>query len=184
MSFVVWQGKDRTQDQSTNSFVTFSESFRNLQNEVITIDNSNYKNYAVVIGNGTYEEGQQIQVDVDLRADPSDYKQILYVDQTGMHYDSGEQSLSDYKAQLRQAGIEALEKYTDITNVQFETINRGLQYLVDYDLGDRCDIILDSIHESYTVRITEIEEVFKSGQHSVTLQFGDKVPTVYTKSRR
>ncbi len=184
MSFVVWQGLDRTQDQSTNSFVTFSESFRNLQNEQITIDNSNFKNYAIVIGNGQYEEGNQIEVDVDLRASASDYKQILYVDQTGTVYNSEEQTLAEYQAQLYQAGIEALERYTDITNVKFETIDRGLTYLIDYDLGDRCDIVLDSIRESYTVRITEIEEVFKAGKHTVTLQFGDKVPTIYAKSRR
>lgn len=184
MSFEVWQGKDRTQDQSANSFVTFSESFRNLQNEVITIDSSNFKNYAIVIGNGQYEEGNQIEVDVDLRANTSVYKQILYVDQTGTVFNSAERTLADYKAELYQAGAEALEKYSNITNVKFETIDRGLEYLKDYDLGDRCDVVLDSINEAYTVRITEIAEVFKEGQHAVTLQFGDKVPTVYSKSRR
>lgn len=184
MSFVVWQGKDRTQDQNTNSFVTFSESFRNLQNEVITIDSSNFKNYAVVIGNGQYEEGNQIEVDVDLRADPSVYRQVLYVDQTGTSLDLSKQTRAEYEAQLAQAGYEALMNYKDITNVKFDTIDRGLTYRVDYDLGDKCDIVLDSIAEAYTVRITEVAEVFKEGQHNITLQFGDKVPTVYTKARR
>lgn len=184
MSFVVWQGKDRTQDQSENSFATFSESFRNIQNEKVTIDSSNFKNYAIVIGNGKYEEGNQIEVDVDIRGSASEYKQILYVDQTGSTFDSSEQTLAEYKEQLRQAGVEELEKYADITSASFDTVDRGLTYRVDYDLGDKCDIVLDSIQESYTVRITEIEEVFKAGQHTVTLQFGNKVPTVYNKSRR
>ncbi len=182
MSFVVWQGKDRTQDQDVNSFVTFSEGFRNMQNEEVTIDASNYKNYAVVIGNGKYEDGNQIEVDVDLSG--GGYKKILYVDQTGTTFNSSEQTRAEYNALLYQAGLEELNKYTDITNVTFDTIDRGLTYLEDYDLGDKCDVILDSVSQSFTVRIIEIQEVFKESKHSVTLIFGEKVPTLYNKSRR
>ena len=182
MSFVVWQGKDRTQDQDVNSFVTFSEGFRNMQNEEVIIDASNYKNYAVVVGNGKYEDGNQIEVDVDLSG--GGYKKKLYVDQTGQTYDSTRQTLADYKAMLAQAGLEELNKYTDITNVTFDTIDRGLTYLEDYDLGDKCDVILDSVQQSFTVRIIEIQEVFKEAKHSVTLVFGEKVPTLYNKARR
>lgn len=184
MSFKVWQGKNRTQDQTENSFVTFSEGFRNMQNEEVTIDSSKFKNYAIVIGNGKYEDGKQIEVDVDLRGSTSVYAQVLYVDQTGTTYDSTKQTLDGYKAILAQAGAEALAKYTDVTNVTFDTIDRGLTYMTDYNLGDKCDIILDSVGLSFTVRIIEVDEVFKEGKHIVTLQFGEKVPTVYSKARR
>lgn len=184
MSAVVWQGKDRTQDQDVNSFVVFSEGFRNMQNEEIIIDNSNFKNYAVVIGNGRYEEGNQIEVIVDLRSNKNVYAQKLYVDQTGQTYDETKQTLNEFKEQLRQAGIEELAKYTDITSVSFDTIDRGLTYMKDYDLGDKCDVVLDSIGESYTVRIIEVTEVFKENKHTISLQFGNKVPTVYSKARR
>lgn len=184
MSFEVWKGKDRTQDQNENSFVTFSEGFRNMQNEEVTIDSSNFKNYAVVVGNGKYEDGNQIVAYVDLRASEDVYKQVLYVDQTGTTYDASEQTMAEYMAQLCQAGLEELAQYTDVTNVTFETLDRGLTYLEDYDLGDKCDVVLDSIRESYTVRIIEIDEVFKEGKHTITLQFGDKVPTIYSKARR
>ncbi len=184
MSAVVWQGKDRTQDQDVNSFVVFSEGFRNMQNEEIIIDNSNFKNYAVVIGNGRYEEGNQIEVIVDLRSNKNVYAQKLYVDQTGQTYDETKQTLDEFKEQLRQAGIEELAKYTDITSVSFDTIDRGLTYMKDYDLGDKCDVVLDSIGESYTVRIIEVTEVFKENKHTISLQFGNKVPTVYNKARR
>ena len=182
MSFIVWQGLDRTQDQSVNSFVTFSEGFRNMQNEEVIIDASNYKNYAVVIGNGKYEDGNQIEVDVDLSG--GGYKKYLYVDQTGQTFDSTKQTRAEYNALLYQAGLEELNKYTDITNVTFDTIDRGLTYLEDYDLGDKCDVILDSVQQSFTVRIIEIQEVFKEAKHSVTLVFGEKVPTLYNKARR
>lgn len=184
MSAIIWQGKDRTQDQDVNSFVVFSEGFRNMQNEEIIIDNSNFKNYAVVIGNGRYEEGNQIEVIVDLRSSKNIYAQKLYVDQTGQTYDETKQTLDEFREQLRQAGIEELAKYTDITSVSFDTIDRGLTYMKDYDLGDKCDIVLGSIGESYTVRIIEVTEVFKENKHTISLQFGNKVPTVYNKARR
>ncbi|MEI3212135.1 MAG: hypothetical protein V8S42_07375 [Lachnospiraceae bacterium] len=125
MSAVVWQGKDRTQDQDVNSFVVFSEGFRNMQNEEIIIDNSNFKNYAVVIGNGRYEEGNQIEV-IDLRSNKNVYAQKLYVDQTGQTYDETKQTLDEFKEQLCQAGIEELAKYTDITSVSFDRSIVGL----------------------------------------------------------
>lgn len=184
MSFIVWQGLDRTQDQNVNSFVTFSEGFRNMQNEEVVIDASNFKNYAVVIGNGKYEDGNQIEVIVDLRASSSIYAQKIYVDQTGQTFDSTKQTRAEYDAQLAQAGKEELNKYTDVTNVTFDTIDRGLTYMVDYDLGDKCDVILDSVSQSFTVRIIEVQEVFKESKHTVTLVFGEKVPTLYSKARR
>ena len=155
-----------------------------MQNEEIIIDNSNFKNYAVVIGNGRYEEGNQIEVIVDLRSNKNVYAQKLYVDQTGQTYDETKQTLDEFKEQLCQAGIEELAQYTDITSVSFDTIDRGLTYMKDYDLGDKCDVVLDSIGESYTVRIIEVTEVFKENKHTISLQFGNKVPTVYNKARR
>lgn len=155
-----------------------------MQNEEIIIDTSNFKNYAVVIGNGKYEDGQQIEVIVDLRASSDIYAQKIYVDQTSTIFDSSKQTRAQYDEQLRQAGIEELAKYTDITNVTFDTIDRGLTYMVDYDLGDKCDAILDSVRQSYTVRLIEIHELFKESKHTVTLILGEKVPTVYNKARR
>lgn len=184
IDFGIWQGKDRTQDQWENSFATFSDGLRNIHNEIIVIDNSNMKNYGIVIGNGKYEDGKQIEEIVDLRSSPDVYAQKKYIDQTGMVYDETVQTLADYRKQLRQAGLEEMAKYTDITNVTFDAIDRGLTYLKDYDLGDKCDVVLDSVSQSFTVRIIEIQEVFKESKHLITLQFGDKVPTVYSKARR
>lgn len=182
--FSVWQGKDRTQDQRVNSFATFSEGMRNVQNEEIVIDSSNFKNYGVVIGNGKYEDGQQIEVIVDLRSGPDIYAQKLYIDKTNMTFDSTKQTLGEFREQLRQAGMEEMAKYNDITSVKFDVIDKGLTYMESYDLGDKCDAILDSVSQAYMVRITEAHEVFKDSKHRVTLQFGEKVPTVYNKARR
>ena len=52
LSFVVWQGKDRTDAQEVNSWAIFSDSFYNVKNAVYDRDESECKNFAYVAGEG------------------------------------------------------------------------------------------------------------------------------------
>ena len=54
-------------------------------------------------------------------------------------------------------------------------------YLVDYDLGDKVEIVVEPLNTNLVTRIIEVNEVFKKGQHTVSLTFGTKVPRVYRK---
>ncbi len=58
--FEIWQGLDRTKDQSINNQYGFYDS--DINNITVISDDSNYKNQAVVVGNGEYEDGEQISV--------------------------------------------------------------------------------------------------------------------------
>lgn len=181
IKFEVWQGKDRTQEQTVNPWVTFSDGFRNMGDVAAIIDASNYKNYAIICGNGAYEEGNQIVVAVDQSA--GEHKQKIYIDKTSMMYDADTQTLDDYKQQLSQAGAEELNKYSMVNTVDFEPDASRLKYMVDYDLGDKCDVIIEKIGRAYKTRITEIYEVYKEGQHTIKLTFGEVTPTIYQKAR-
>lgn len=179
--FEVWQGTDRTQDQTANNFVVFSDSRGNLTDLDLVMDSSNYKNYAIVIGNGEYVDGKQIAVYVDHSL--GGYKRKLFVDKKSEHLDTT-QTRQEYESALAQAGEEALLKYTEITNIEFSVNPEGFSYPRDFDLGDKCDIVIDSVGLAFTARITEIFEVFKENRHTVTLSIGDKVPTNYEKARQ
>lgn len=181
ITYSVWQGLDRTQGQNVNDYVTFSDGFGNMGSKDIVIDTSNYKNYAVVIGNGKYEDGGQIEVIVDKSA--GGYKRKVYIDQTGMRYDAEEQTIAEFKESLYQEGGEALEKYSIIRSIEFEPDMCSLVYMKDYDLGDKCDIVLDIFGEAYQARIVEIKEIFKTNNHTISLTLGDRIPTVYEKAR-
>lgn len=50
--FEVWKGKNRTDDQTENSWAIFSDSFYNVKNAVYDRDESEYKNFAYVAGEG------------------------------------------------------------------------------------------------------------------------------------
>ncbi len=180
MYFEVWQGVDRTMQQSNNPFAIFSAQLRNIANEKIVIDNSAFKNYAVVIGNGQYEDGEQVEVIID--QSDGGYRQKVYIDKTSMKYDEAKQSLEEFKESLVQAGLEEMQKsYSQVVNIEVDTVDRGLKYLQDYDLGDKIEIVVDALQENLVTRIIEIDEVFKQGKHTVSLTFGTKVPRVYRR---
>lgn len=180
--FSIWQGRNRTQSQEECSFATFSTAIGNIRDLQITFDDSNYKNYAVVVGNGRYEDGKQITVEVDGRKDASEYKKILYVDATGTLFDPGKNTEEAYRAGLKQQGLEALQKTAEITNITFTVVQtKGLRYLEDYDLGDKCDIMLPAFGLTYASRLTAVDEVLKNSTHSITLSFGEKIPVAYRR---
>lgn len=178
--FDIYQGVDRTQSQSVNNFVTFSKGFRNIKNIKSKDDCSNYKNYAVVAGSGQNDE--RIYQIVDLSG--GKYQQQIFIDARNEKYNPDKQTLEEYKSGLYQKGVEKLQDYVDIHNVEFDAVaNKGFMYLQDYDLGDKCDIVIDVLSKSYEARIIEICEVWNSGKHDVTLTFGDKIPTKYERAR-
>ena len=182
MQIQIWKGLDRTQEQSENSPVIWSQAFRNIFDIEYTKDDSNYKNYAIVVGNGAYEDGNQITVIVD-RILPGEERRMLYVDATAETYDPEEDSLEEFKASLAKKGEEELDQYQKVDESTFKVTDNTFVYLKDYDLGDKCDIVIGEIEESYTARITEIKEIYKNGNRELELTFGEKSPTVYQKAR-
>lgn len=180
MMFEIYAGADRTQSQTDNNFVTFSKGFRNIKNVRVQEDCSDYKNYFVMAGSGEGEE--RICEILDLSG--GGYRQELFIDCKGENYDEKKQSLAEYKEILRQKGIEKAQNYVSIHNIEFDAdANSGARYLTDYDLGDKCDILIEPIKRAYEARIIEVLETWSNGEHRTTLTFGDKVPTIYDKAR-
>ncbi|MCM1026529.1 MAG: siphovirus ReqiPepy6 Gp37-like family protein [Roseburia sp.] len=180
IEFQIYQGIDRTQAQSVNNFVTFSKGFRNIQNVKAQNDSSAYKNYFVVGGQG--EGADRIIAVLDLSG--GGYRRELFIDGGTKTYNPAEQSAEEYKSVLVQMAVERAQRYVNISNVEFDTVaDAGAKYLEDYDLGDKCDIILDRVGMSFEARIIEILETWSGGEHQVTLTFGDKIPTLYERAR-
>jgi hypothetical protein len=91
---------------------------------------------------------------------------------------------AQYEAVLREKAINKAADYVNIENIEFDAVASGsFEYLRDYDLGDKCDIILNDLQRSYEARIIEVLETWSKNVHRVTLVFGDKIPTLYEKAR-
>lgn len=61
--FEIVKGKDRTQDQTENTWATFSTSRENIQSTEYTYNDSDYKNYAYVAGAGDGSSRTVVEVD-------------------------------------------------------------------------------------------------------------------------
>lgn len=172
INFRVWTGLDRTSEIAPilgHEPAIFNQNWGHLKNLVVTTDTSNYKNYAFVAGSGEGEQRQKVIVDV------SDGKPLkrLYVDARDLQQEEG-MSQQQYWGVLAERGIEYLNRHKKILNINFDFIG-DMEYKKNFDLGDKCDIILKNMGE-YQSRIIGINETVKENRKNINVIFGDKVP--------
>lgn len=175
----VWRGLDRTQEQTVNPFVTFSDGFGNLTEVDASKDTSNYKNYAVVVGQDQAENRKVAYADLS----GGGYKRTLYVDARSERWDPSKQTEEEYLAGLQQLGLDKLLDYMVITNVDIQAASSGFVYLQDWDLGDRVDAIVEDIGLAMQARIVTVREVIKQNNHTIEIELGDKKLTQLRKAR-
>lgn len=173
--YEIWQGLDRTNEQTDRTYATFSQSNGNLDELKLTLDSSGYRNYA----NAFYTDldGVRQRVNVDMRESEDDVRRILYVD-TGIVQEEGD-STATVEASVTAEARKQLADYPNMVNIDSSVLQSNLFYLTDYDLGDKCDIRDDRLGLTYQTRIIEVNEVWKNNEHTVSLQFGDKIPVSY-----
>lgn len=176
LTFEVWQGKDRRDSQTENSWAIFSDAFYNIRDAIYNRDFSAYKNFAYVAGEG--EGSERVIVTVDLRKDTTETRRELYVDARDLQSDDGDGNIltaTQYKELLIQRGKEKLSEY-----VQKETITSSvdsqanLVYKKDYDLGDYCTYINTEIGVETAQRITEVMETYEGGSVELIVTFGNE----------
>lgn len=166
LHYSVWQGLDRTQKQNANPFAMFSDASAAVDQFKLTEDGSGYKNFAV-IGYGEEESPRFMEVDLRQAGEP---KRQIFLDYIGSN---------ESEEAMRQSAIERLQQYQRVRNAEIKTIQYGLVYLRDYDLGDKCDVVNHRLKKSYETRIIGVDEVVKGNQHAVSLITGEKIPTNY-----
>lgn len=166
----VWQGLDRTQSQEANPWYAFTSEFGNVSRENANIDASAVKNYCIIPAKEDDNGKETVTVTVDWTNGSA--KKEIVLDKRSSKPEEG-QSLEDFKAALYQEGVEKLTELTVIEDVEIENADAS-DYLSDYDLGDKCSVIISDIGKQMDARIVEIDEVFKASGHSVSLVFGNK----------
>lgn len=181
--FTVWRGVDRTQAQTFNNRVTFSKALGSINELFLNMDDSNFKNYALGAGQGEGEERRIVIYD----ASEGGYKRKLWVDARDLS--QGEElTQAQYDEAIVQRCIEKLSEYQIINelDVKINPYKPGRTYLVDFDLGDKCDIIvnIENFYMQMATRIVEVAEVIKSNDLTVSLTIGNRTPTILQKAKR
>ena len=164
--FELYKGTDRSYEQSENPVVEFSPSFGNLIESEYIFDKSNYRNIALVGGEGEGTERKYHTVGNNAVTGLDRYE--MFVDARDISTNNGEIADSEYLLLLAEKGYEVLAEnsYTESFEGSVET-KRLYIYKEHYQM---CDIIQtkNKYGISATARIVGIiESENKNGYHVV-----------------
>lgn len=160
-------GLDRSEGQEVNSPVIFSAEYENLLSSSYVMDTTNYKNVAIVAGEGegkarkraTYGSASGIA------------RREIFVDARDLSTNEGEISADDYMAQLVARGAEKVAEHS--LSESFDGEMGATDTFVldeDYSLGD----IVTAENEYLirkNVRISAIVEVWDAEGYSIIPNF-------------
>lgn len=131
--FYLYVGVDRSYSQSTNPYVVFSDKFENLISSDYSYDMTNYKNVALVAGEG---EGLNRKTKAVGTASGI-YRYEKYVDARDMSTNDGQYTDAQYNNLLNNKGIESLAESPIVENFEGEVETRlTYEFGKDYFLGD------------------------------------------------
>ena len=155
--FSLYRGEDRSYGQQINPYVVFSPTFDNLLNSEYESDLTNYKNVALVAGEGEGAERKTKSVGTSEGMD----RRELFVDARDLSSSiDGNTQLSDeeYNAVLKDRGSESLSETNSTEAFSGETEPKTTYtYKADYFIGD-----IVQIENEYGItaapRIVEIME--------------------------
>ena len=168
--FELYEGVDRSYDQSENPYMVFSDTYDNLLNAQYEKNAQNIVTNVLAAGEGEGDARKMIWVSNE--ADPSGLARYEYFDDSrNVSSNDGEIPESEYMNQLAEAGKENLTSYetkfagqVDFNNVKFKE---------DIFLGDICTIENSKLGKSFNTRIIEIiESIDESGKYSIIPTFG------------
>lgn len=164
----IFKGLDRTSNQSINNQVIFSQELDTLTDVEFEIDSSNFKNYAVVIGDG--DEYNPFIAVVD-NSQGQEIKKMIVNGTKSRRKDNKDLSEQEYKKLLISEGNIALGKNKIKEIFDGEIINKN--YYIDYNIGDLCDYIANDLNLKTTKRLIEVTEIFELGSVEIRHRFGD-----------
>lgn len=151
-----------------NTPVKFSEFIGNVKFDNVTNSVENYKNYAVVLGEG--EEDERIRVDVDLTNGEKRLGMIVDAKDVRREEDETEES---YKRNLTARGIEKLLEKTKAFSI--DVINSPKGFGTEYDLGYNVLVVIPQYNLRYLTRVARFEEKSQQNRNEVSITLGELI---------
>lgn len=148
-----------------NKNAVFSEFIGNITNTSLTLSTANYKNYAIVLGQG--EEESRVRIDVDLSN--GEQRRELLVDARDLQKEETE-TLEDYKKRLKARGTEKLLEQIKTWNCKFEPL--AIDFGSKYDLGDIVTVVLNSYDIKLQARIMAFKQKEQKNKTETTVEVG------------
>jgi hypothetical protein len=148
-----------------NPNLILSREIGNISNVEFSASVENYKNYAIVLGEG--EGADRVRVDVD-RTDGAERRDLI-VDAKDIRREDGETE-SEYNARLTARGVGKLLEHTQTLNTAF------LPYAGDfgkrYDLGDILTVRLPDYGMTLQARVSRFTQKAQGNSTETTIEVG------------
>ena len=148
-----------------NPNLIISREIGNISNVEFSESVENYKNNAIVLGEG--EGADRVRVDVD-RTDGAERRDLI-VDAKDIRREDGETE-SEYNARLTARGVGKLLEHTQTLNTAF------LPYAVDfgkrYDLGDILTVRLPDYGMTLQARVSRFTQKAQGNSTETTIEVG------------
>lgn len=164
--FNLFKGDDKSET------IFFSEEFDNISNVVINDNSTEYKNYAIVGGQGEGEE--RVIVEVDNRKSIDEEIRELWVDAKDIskEYELGEETLTyteeEYKNVLNNRGLKKLNEKKHIKSFSATVVsNSSYRYKDDYIIGDVVTCFSRKYGVKLKARINAVQEVYDSSGYNI-----------------
>lgn len=151
--------------EEKNSLV-FSEKFGNLTVDSLSISSENYKNYAIVLGEGQSGSRNLVYVDMTNGGERRD----LIVDARDIQMVEGETEES-YKTKLTARGIEKLLECTQTFSCAFTPYSSD--FGEKYDLGDILTIYLTNYGITLKARVAKFTQKSQNNKTTTTIEVGE-----------
>lgn len=187
--FQVWQGVDRSEQQNINSHVVFSKEFDNVINQHFIDSDNEYKNVAIVAGEGEGIARKRVIVNDYLSGFERDEMFVDARDLQSEYYDENDQEITvppiEYEAMLIERGKTKLAEHGKILTLDSEIdVDSSFVLGQDFNLGDIVSVKNTKLGLVLHTRITQVTETYSKEGHTVKAEIGSNIPTLIERLRK
>lgn len=150
----------------SNSNIKLSESFGNVKVNDIILSTENYRNYAIVLGEG--EDENRTRVNVDLTN--GETRREIIVDARDIQKEEGE-TTTQYNNRLYARGVESLLQQQKTWECAILPLAK--EFGSKYDLGDMVDIVLNEYNIKMQARISRFTQKQQRNQLETIVEIGN-----------
>lgn len=145
--------------------LVFSEKFGNLIVDSFLVSSENYKNYAVVLGEGEGDNRKTVSVNLTNGLD----KRSLIVDAKDIQLEDGE-TIDSYNKRLEARGIEKLLEQTKTFSCAFTPYSSD--FGKKYDLGDILTVFLNDYGITLKARVAKFTQKSQKNKVETSIEVG------------
>lgn len=187
--FDVYEGENLSANQSILPPVIFSPQLKSLKQLSYTESDLDYKNYAIVAGQG---EGVDRRI-IEAGEESSGYERYeLFVDARDVneeeHPEEGEpypRPEQDIISDLTSRGNQKLSEHSQEVYLEGQILTKSpFVYQEDYDLGDIVTVQNKDWGVTMDSRITEVKEIYEASGFQLDVVFDNDKPNLTDKVKR